>query len=1197
MPCQVADRARVMPAEPDSVSAMKIGGVDFPEPLLNALRDGKLVVFAGAGVSMGAPANLPSFHCLAKQVAERTGKFIKSSETDDQFLGRLKEDGVDVRQRAAEILQPGNLEPNALHRNLLRLFQETGPVRIVTTNFDRLFEQAAGDLFKAKPKVFEAPVLPPGNRFEGIVRLHGSVNEPEEMVLTHRDFGRAYLTEEDGWARRFLVSIFTNHTVLFVGYSHSDTIMTYFTPSLSPDDDEKRFALVGNRSNDLDRWRRMGIETIVFPQENKDDFDGLDTGVEGLANFRRRGFIGWQQEIARIAEGKPPMIDNEDSHTIDHALTSVELTRFFVDAAKSPEWIVWLDGRGHLKRLFVEGDLEEQDESLSSWLANQFARNNSNPLFSVILRHNGRLNQHFWKALLWKLGRSEENSLDPQVLSRWINILMNRVPIDVNEYFLLNLMKHCAEAGKFQSLLQVYDVITVRLIQFLPDFEHRRNGSWDDTMKELWEQCLKSNFQHIAHTLLNRVTMRLEQHYSARVAWSSQDNNMINDCISRSAIESHEQNISTHRIDPLIDIARDCLEWLAINDPIIVRNWCNRFINSDSPLLRRLAIHATNTSQDLSADDKMAWLLEHCNVNEHEAKHEIFRMAADVYPQASSQQKEALIQAISQYQAPAEIKDSAVYSIYHRFNWFQWLHRADLNCSLLEAKLARIRSQYPEFRPREHPDFNSWFSGVGFVLGPWSTETLLAKPASKWLPDLLGYQPSREEEILSGQSRDSLLLDVCQAAAQDSSWGLDLADAMAESSEWETDLWTWVIYAWERENTNLDQDSTRRVLSYLSRSELQQQRNARAITGVLKRLIRNLDTADLTEWLDTLHKIAIAIHPHAVAVEDVFTKNSRDKKWNEDAINHPSGKLAEFWLYSISHWYNQQAEPPQALSPEYRRALDIIIEDHGIPGKLGRNILVSWLHSLHCLDSTWTENHLLPLFDTQHEDFSCAWDGLTWGHLSLQVAELLQNKLVDALPQAVQDFHEDNLKRFIQIYVNVMSCLINNSEDKWIYTFFKYTQEKFKLRYIFNMQVGRILHKLDEGSQKEWWNVWLKDYWNNRLQGVPCPLDNAEIATMFEWVIHLQGVFSEAVAMAVQMGPAPLKHSLELYHEVGEMNLINRYPTELAQFLIQLGKCETPPWFWYQDSQILHQLLEKDLPEELANELDDLILRIEISTP
>ena len=65
------------------------------------------------------------------------------SETDDQFLGRLKDRGVQVHQRAAGILQPDNLKPNVLHQNLLRLFKKTGPVRIVTTNFDRLFEQAA----------------------------------------------------------------------------------------------------------------------------------------------------------------------------------------------------------------------------------------------------------------------------------------------------------------------------------------------------------------------------------------------------------------------------------------------------------------------------------------------------------------------------------------------------------------------------------------------------------------------------------------------------------------------------------------------------------------------------------------------------------------------------------------------------------------------------------------------------------------------------------------------------------------------------------------------------------------------------------------------------------------------------------------------------------------------------------------------
>jgi hypothetical protein len=72
---------------------MRIGGVDFPEPLLNALRERQLVVFAGAGVSMGPPANMPGFRELARQVAEGTGLFIGEDEPEDRFLGRVKEAG------------------------------------------------------------------------------------------------------------------------------------------------------------------------------------------------------------------------------------------------------------------------------------------------------------------------------------------------------------------------------------------------------------------------------------------------------------------------------------------------------------------------------------------------------------------------------------------------------------------------------------------------------------------------------------------------------------------------------------------------------------------------------------------------------------------------------------------------------------------------------------------------------------------------------------------------------------------------------------------------------------------------------------------------------------------------------------------------------------------------------------------------
>ena len=199
---------------------MIIAGVDFPKPLLNALRDGQLVVFAGAGVSIGPPALLPDFNGLARRIAEGSGLSIEEFELEDRFLQRLKDAGPDVHRRAVQILQANTPEPTDLHRNLLRLYTGSENVRIVTTNFDRLFEQAAVDLFNPTPRAFQAPALPLGQRFQGIVHIHGAVDEPTEMVLTSQDFGRAYLTEADGWARRFLVDLFANYTVLFVGYSH-----------------------------------------------------------------------------------------------------------------------------------------------------------------------------------------------------------------------------------------------------------------------------------------------------------------------------------------------------------------------------------------------------------------------------------------------------------------------------------------------------------------------------------------------------------------------------------------------------------------------------------------------------------------------------------------------------------------------------------------------------------------------------------------------------------------------------------------------------------------------------------------------------------------------------------------------------------------------------------------------------------------
>ena len=393
---------------------MKIAGIDFPRPILDALRDGRLVVFAGAGVSMGEPASLPDFRTLAESIAQGTGELKCSKESEDQFLGRLQNKGVQVHTRAADELSKHNSQPNNLHLDLLRLFPDPASVRIVTTNFDLLFEGAAEQLFKCPPDEYAAPALPLGRKFNGIVHVHGVLDREDEMVLTDSDFGRAYLTE--GWVRRFLVDLFQSYTVLFVGYSHNDTVMNYLARALPTG--TKRFALTGATTSG--RWQTLDITPVIYSQESSRDHGSLLFGVGGLARYARRGVLDWEREITEIAGNLPP-IDDEASDIVHDALTDPVRTRFFTAAASHVEWIGWLERNRHLDNLISDSaeDITEQDRLLAKWLAERFAHDHADHLFHLIARRNLQMHRELWLPLANAIGYAQDQALAPKDLARW----------------------------------------------------------------------------------------------------------------------------------------------------------------------------------------------------------------------------------------------------------------------------------------------------------------------------------------------------------------------------------------------------------------------------------------------------------------------------------------------------------------------------------------------------------------------------------------------------------------------------------------------------------------------------------------------------------------------------------------------------------------------------------------------------------
>src|SRR5262249_34976800 len=136
-------------------------GPIIPDDLLLARDQGRVVFFCGAGVSR-ARAGLPSFFELAEKVIAKLGVTPESPAfkltqearkldkriglsgviSADRIFGLLEREFLprDIEAAVATAIRPNKECDLSAHRILLQLATtETGQVRLVTTNFDRLF--------------------------------------------------------------------------------------------------------------------------------------------------------------------------------------------------------------------------------------------------------------------------------------------------------------------------------------------------------------------------------------------------------------------------------------------------------------------------------------------------------------------------------------------------------------------------------------------------------------------------------------------------------------------------------------------------------------------------------------------------------------------------------------------------------------------------------------------------------------------------------------------------------------------------------------------------------------------------------------------------------------------------------------------------------------------------------------------------
>ena len=1170
-----------------------ISGIRFPKQIIDALSRDRLVVFAGAGVSAGAPACLPDFGELAKVIAQGSGEEISDDETEDQFLGRLQHRGQDVYKRAKEAILSYDAEPTALHGDLLRLFRDESAVRLVTTNFDMLFEDAAKKLFESPPEVFSAPALPLGSNFSGIIHVHGSMEREQDIVLTDSDFGRAYLTE--GWARRFLVEMFRFCTVLFIGYSHRDTVMKYLARALPTE--TERFALTSEPEMDL--WRILNISPIAYSMPVDNNHGALNEGISGLATHVNRGVFDWQRVITEIAS-RPPQDDEETSDLIRDVLSEPSRAHFFTEAARHPEWIEWLDDRHLLDGLFEAGSgtLDEVDNRLATWLAERFALNHAADVMHLLASHNLHIHPVFWSILARTVRFEKEQALDNDTLSRWVSLLiasappLNQHPWTSSELFFLG--ERCADADLPDSLVEIFarmasiDLTIRSLRPFLRDDDLPASSSLVPTVEtgidhyhlnDLWTRKLKPRIEEFAETLLDVAVQALENQYRVLVAWQSANPNWDAASFRRSAIEPHEQNVLTEPTDALIDVARDCLEYLTSKRPNVASHWCEILVRKEANLLRRLAVHVLPLRDDLNGDEKADWLLDRIGLHEVSNRHETYRAMYGIYPGTSRATRSKIINGIQSFEwPPSDVDDGDEQSAYVQFRWIHWLLQSAPDCSLLRESLEEIQIQHPEFRPPDHPEFTSYTSEFiyGTPQSPWIASELVERPARTWIDELLSFK----DDWPVGPNREGLVVAIEEAATQQVQWGFDLAEGLADSQRWETDIWPPLMRAWSVE---LDADLHRQVLALISHEKLYAH-HARPVTDLLCSLVRSDGPTYSAELLPEVNRLASEIWDHAAQAPLLVSPGNRFFQ----AVNHPAGNLAQFWLNSLEISLKQQNSQIGSLGNVYNVALTRITREDSLAGQLGKATLARQLAFLFAANEEWTGRHLLPLFTCESiADRQAVWHGFLYGRPNPQVAEVMSGPFLSALPSIQELFSEDSdlRRQFVSFFASMSVYFVEDPLDNWIPEFFRNVEPEDKERLAW--AIGDILASAEDARRREWWDRWIRRYWENRLQGVPFPLEPVEIKAMVGWLPKIGALFPEAVELALKMQPTPLKNSF-IIHQLYRGDWWSMCPEATAKLVIWIAYTESPSSTWHEGGELIAELLKRDLPEELTERLREI---------
>ena len=1054
---------------------------------MEAHREGRLVLFVGAGVSRDFPSSLPSFECLVYRVADRLGVVIENPcreeeaehpRSAEEILEEFEKRGLNVHGAVREIISDSR-EHNPTHEAVAGLAKAEGKIRLVTTNYDTHISACLSD----DVSVYEAPDVPGTAGFEGVVHIHGSVDQtPEHLVVTRDDFARTYLNPDHS-TLPFLHKLFASHTVLFIGYSLSDTLMQYIVKAVW--EGSNLYALT--KESDLTVWADHGITAVGYPSHRH-----LLTILNEWAERAGASFSEHDRRVSRILSHSGTSEDLtpwDESYLLD-IVSDPERVRIFTKNARGPVWFRWVGSRAEMVNLFTPGaKLDSCQKVLVYWFWRHYLDDEETAaeMLGLIVRHGIRLNETLWLNLTMQLTGGFE--ISSQTATRLMLVLAETAPRELDNV-VLGLLNLCETPRDDSLFLELVDRVFrpkvtpsdpsrhsgIQPGPFLAESTDPSDGWLRQGLEQLW-----SERRGLADELLKIVDVHLSRLHQIESVSGNLD-----PFADRATIAPSNQNFDLRSRGFLVDAARDLYEIVAQDLPQEAARWRDSWAKSRWVVLNRLAIHGWIHS-DATPDDKIDWLLRQDDwVSDERMHHEAMQLIAGAVPEASETIIGALIDQILEGSDPCHAQVM--------FDKLTWIATHAPSSAKAERALAQISENHPDLEVSDHPAFlwrvddspeeplPRYIDGTD----PRDLAKKLIRETKATATELLAMfeEGDAQEQALSQQQR--VISTVRKATELYPTAGLGLLEALTQDAS--------------------SQPETRCSLASAVLTELVKTPPTQHPVGEQSRetgsLINRLWDTATTHW---------AARPDSPQSDRCLQE--APKLWPE--------LLTTYAIVRITAQVNSEAESPHLGHLQDIQFLKRITAGNSIEARIAQATSARHLRFLHTVDRQWVNQNILPMLDpTDNIDQAVrCWDSY------LHNWEFTPDLLGDGLMTQFKAFAryadcccEETRRMFALLAAGLCSADAEQNPEgppEWLNSFSADASKAIRTEFI--RSTARLLNDTDQATKTAEWHRWMRKYWQRRIKGLPQHCTAKERSALVEWVSLLDEDFPTAVDMAVEV--------------------------------------------------------------------------------